>query len=186
MSDLDKLRIKVLDEKSDYALWRIRLNAICCSKGCDLALTTERAADVSDAAAVEKFNKQQKDASSIIVSSLNDAALRVVRSVIGKPVAMIEKLDNRFNSHTTASKISKMSELVSMHYCKVPSDMTMQIDKMAALLEQLRSMKATIDDSMAIGILLASIEVQELAPVVAAIKTLSENNVTWTELLNVS
>lgn len=41
------------------------------------------------------------------------------------------------------------------------------------------SMKASIDDSLSVGILLATSEVQELAPVVAATTTLAETDVSW-------
>lgn len=57
--------------------------------------------------------------------------------------------------------------------------MPKHFDKMAALLEKLRRMKETIDDSLAVGILLAPIEVKELAPVVVASKTLAEADITW-------
>lgn len=71
---------------------------------------------------------------------------------------MLEKLDGLFSLQTTASKISKMSELVSLHYRRLQADWPKNIDKMTELLERLRSMKATIHDSLAVGILLALIE----------------------------
>lgn len=55
-----------------------------------------------------------RQASNIIVSTLSDQALRVVRAVVGKPVMMLAELDQRYDPKSTATRISKMSELASM------------------------------------------------------------------------
>lgn len=55
--------------------------------------------------------------------------------------------------------------------------MSNNIEKMALSLEQLCMMSATIDVKLAVRILLASIKTEQLGPVVAAIKTLSEKDV---------
>lgn len=105
MSDEDRLRIRQLDNKSDYALWRIRVNAIIGAKG------------YNDAIAGDGENRPSDDtkllAKNIIVSTLSDQALRVVRSDIGKPIDMLAKLDARYDSKSTDTRINKMSELVS-------------------------------------------------------------------------
>lgn len=92
---------------------------------------------------------------------------------------MLEKLDARYDSHTTASKITKISEIVSLRFRGGSADISKHIDKLASLLEQLEAMKAKIDDALAIGILFTSIEVPELVEVIAAVKTLSEDNLKW-------
>ena len=176
MTDTEKVRLKVLDDKADYSLWKIRLEAVCSVKGCESALTSD---GPPEGVLTDQFEQHKKTASGIIVTALNDSALRVVRSVIGKPNQMLEKLNARFDSRTTSSKITRMVELVSLRYRGVRSDISKHIDKMASLLEQLRAMNAIIDDPLAVGILLASIDVEELGPVVAAIKTLSEESVKW-------
>ena len=121
----------------------------------------------------------RRQASNIIVSTLGDQALRVVRSVIAKPSVMLSKLDKRYDSKTTASRILRMTELVSMRYTNIRDDMSVHIDKMAGLVEQLRSMGTTMDDTLAIGILVSSIEVTELLAVTASIKTLAESDINW-------
>lgn len=172
MSDAEKLRIKQLDDRSDYGLWKIRVEAACSSKGVSDALQkSKERTNVSD--------DHKKTASGIIVAALSDPALRVVRSVIGNPVDMLEKLDARYDSRSTATKISKISELVSVRYTNVKHDITKHIDRMAALQEQLKSMEAIMDDAVQVGILIASIDVLELTPVTAAIKTLAEKDITW-------
>ena len=40
----------------------------------------------------------------------------MVKALRGKPTEMLEKLDARFDSKTTASKITKMVDLVSIRY----------------------------------------------------------------------
>lgn len=61
-----------------------------CSKSCGVALTAQRTDNISDAAAVRKFEIHQKDASSIIMSALKGTSLRVVRSVVGTPIEILE------------------------------------------------------------------------------------------------
>ena len=126
--------------------------------------------------------EQRQQASNIIVSALGDHALRVVRSVIGDPVQMMAKLDDRYDSKTIATRISKMSELVSLKYTSLRDDVGKHIDKLAGIIEQLRSMGTNFDDSLAIGILVASIEVPELGPATAAIKTLADKDVKWEDV----
>ena len=75
------------------------------------------------------------NASSIIVTVLNDAAFRVVRSVIGNPVQMLKKLDAWYDSKTTSSNIRRMVKLLSLKYRSVRFDISKHIDKMAAFLE---------------------------------------------------
>lgn len=72
-----------------------------------------------------------------------------------------------------------MSELVSLCFSSMKDDMAKHVGRMAAIVEQLRRMKTTLDDSLAIGILVASIQVPQLQPVTQSIKTLPEDSVTW-------
>ena len=194
MADHDKVRIKPLDASSDYSLWRIRVLAAISAKGLDCVFgkkkknctpTSEDSSTSSEGAQprrteyVKPTEEQCLQASNIIVSALGDHALRVVRSVIGDPSKMMVKLNDRYDSKTTASRISKMSELVSIRYTSLRDSIEKHIDRMAGLIETLRSMGSTFDDALAIGILVASIDVQELLPVVAAIKTLSDRDMKW-------
>lgn len=55
----------------------------------------------------EDHRRQESDT---IVSALNDQALRVVNPVIGNPQELLTKLDVRYGSNFTASKIAKVSE----------------------------------------------------------------------------
>ena len=142
MTDYDKVRIRPLVEKSDYSLWRLRVESAVDKKGLTAAFTQKEAPLYVDAVA---FESQKKQASGIIVKALGDHALRVVRTVKGKPVEMLEKLDGRYDSKTTASKISKMVELVSLRYTSPRFDITKHIEKMAAIVEQLAAMQESID-----------------------------------------
>lgn len=140
------------------------------------AFTPTTASNISD---TEKFGVVQKQVSRTIFSALGDQNFRVVRSVLGKPVEMLENFMLDTTQKSTASKITKMSELVSVRYTNPKADISKLIDFMPALLEQLKAMEAKMDDSLAVGILIVSIDVHDFKPVVAAIKTLSDAYATW-------
>lgn len=55
---------------------------------------------------------------------------------------------------------------------------------MFALIGQLRRMTTTFDDYLAISILVAPIEEEEIQPVTASIKTLAEGKLAWEEVTN--
>lgn len=42
MSDSNKIRIKELDDKSDYGLWKIRIQAYCSAKGVHTAFVNPK------------------------------------------------------------------------------------------------------------------------------------------------
>lgn len=179
MSETDKLRIKPLDDKSDYSLWRIRVEAACSAKGLDNVLLVEEPERDTAESDIATFKAHQMQASNIMVGALSDHPLRVVRTVIGKPYQMLAKLDARYDSKSTSSKISKMSDLVSMRYSTLKEDISKHIDRMRATTEQLANMGTIVQEPLAIGILVASIDVTALRPVTAAIKTLAERDLTW-------
>lgn len=89
--------------------------------------------------------------------------------MIGESKEKLEKLDARYDLHTTAPKITEMSGLVSVRYRDAQANLSKHIDRFATLLEQLWGMQASIDDTLAVGIILASGDVHELSPVIAAI-----------------
>ena len=176
MTETDKVRIRPLDDKSDYALWRLRVESACDDRGLTAAFNQKEAPAGTDGS---KFAQECLKVSGIIVAALGDSALRLVKSVRGKPTEMLEKLDARFDSKTTASKITKMVDLVSIRYTNPRSDITKHIDRMGSIVEQLQAMQASMDESLKVGILIASIEVPEMRAVVAAIKTLADQDVKW-------
>ena len=181
MTDMDKLRIKPLTEDSDYDLWKIRIHAILRAQGLSDVFNQDEASESSTAQDHDgRTNEQHRQkASAIIVTALGDRPLRVVRNVIGDPAQMMTKLDERYNSKSIAAKISKMAELVSAHYTDRQEDISAHIDRMAGLVDQIKGMNLPIDETMSIGILIASIKVSKLAPVVAAIKTIPDKDMKW-------
>lgn len=191
-TDLEKIRIKALTDESDYGLWKIRIEEALSGLGLEEVLERDisegdstSAATSSDAAGASpsprnsERNKMRRKASAIITSALSDNALRVVRSVCGNPYKMMTKLDERYDSKTMASKISRMSDLLSLQYTSPSKDISKHVDRLAGLLDQVRAMKTSIDDTFAIGILVASIKAPALGPTIAAIKTVSGNELTW-------
>lgn len=178
MTNMDKLKIKQLVDESDYDLWVIRVKAILRAQGLSEFVDASPASEMS-AAGTNSDSQRREKASAIIVTSLGDKALRVVCNVTSDPALMLSKLDERYNSKTIAAKISKMAELVSLHYEDRSKDIAVHIDRLAGLIDHLHGMSLPMDDTMAIGILIASIKVQKLAPVVAAIKTIPDKDMKW-------
>lgn len=118
----------------------------------------------------------------LIVTSLSDQGLRVVRSVTGTPTAMLHRVYSRYDSRSTASKISNMSDMINTRYSSHQDYISAHCDNMAGLIEQIRSMGTAFYDSLAIGILVYSIEVAELFPVIASINTLSDDKHNWEDV----
>lgn len=113
MADTEKQRIKPFDEHGDYGLWRIRVEAACDAKELYEVLNNEENPHEEEAQKA-KFIADQKKASNIIVLALSDKPLRVIRSNIGNPNKMLQRLDERYDSKSTASRVAKMSELCSI------------------------------------------------------------------------
>lgn len=122
------------------------------------------------------FTKRKQQASNIIVNALRDLALRIVRAITGNPKDMLIKLDARYDSKSTASKISRMSELVSDRYKSLREDVAKHIDRLSGIIVQLRLMDTNLEDSVAVEILIWSIQVPELASETASIKKISERD----------
>lgn len=78
-----------------------------------------------------------RKASDIIVSALSKEPFRIVKSHIEKPCSMIKKLNERSDSKYAASRISKMTELISLRYGTFSEDIGGHIDKMAGIFGQL-------------------------------------------------
>lgn len=73
-------------------------------------------------------------------------------------------------------KDSEMVDLVSLRYTNPRTDITKNRDRMAAIAGQLKAMKDNMDESLSVGILIASNEVPEMRLVVEAIKTLPDDD----------
>lgn len=84
MPDPDKARIRPLKEKSDYSLWRLRVVPAISLKGLKIVFKIAR-----DLKEVPKTEDPKEKASNIIITSLGNHALRVVRSVTGESREML-------------------------------------------------------------------------------------------------
>lgn len=109
----DKNKVPFLDDKSDYRLWRVRVDALCDSEHLGECLSKENPFDK----ATEEYSKTEgldKKSSNITVRSLINRMLRVKMQNIYKPCQMLRKLDELYDSKSTSTKTSKMTELVTM------------------------------------------------------------------------
>lgn len=89
---------------------------------------------------------------------------------------MLAKLDLRYDSKSSAAKIAKRGELVSVRYTSAQNDMIKHVCSLAGLVEQLAKGGPPLDSTLAVRILEASIHVDKLMPVTAFIKTLAEKD----------
>lgn len=92
---------------------------------------------------------------------------------------MLHKPDSRYDSITVASRIETMSELIGKKYSSLRESMSVHVDTTAALIKQLLSMATTFDHTLAVGMLVSSVDVSELAPVSAYIKKLIADSLSW-------
>lgn len=66
-----------------------------------------------------------------------------------------------------------------MKYTSVKDDILKHVDRVAGLIAPLRHMRNNFDESLAIGILVASVQAQPLLSVTEAIRTVSEKDIKW-------
>lgn len=118
MSDYpDNLRIRPLEDKRDYRLWNLRVLAAIYAK---ILLETFFPSTDRD---VSNNQDDFRAGRNLMLSVLNDQALRLVRDVIGSPFEIVNNLDKRYASKTTDSRMAKISELVSTRYYYHNEDM---------------------------------------------------------------
>lgn len=86
------------------------------------------------------------------------------------------KLDEQYDSKSTPNRTLKIFELMSIKYTSICEDISQQIAHLAGILVQLQGMCfcSKRDDTLSVSILVASIQVSELGPETAAIRTLAE------------
>lgn len=92
------------------------------------------------------------------------------------------KLDARYDSKSTTSKIPKMSGDVLLWYSYHRSDNSKCIDKIVILIELLFAMSTTLDKTLTIGILAASISITKLHPISTATNTPPESKLPWIDV----
>lgn len=180
-SEPAKALIEQLDDEQDYGLWYLRVEAVCNAKGLNEVLTNEPN-PYTEEEPKAKFLENQKKASGIIVSALSNPALRIVRSDSNNPFLMLQKLAERYDSKTAASRIAKMTELITLRYDNILKDMGEHVDKMAGILEKLEGMDTSLPEEFSIALLISSIAVPELIPMTAALKKLSDDDAKWDDV----
>ena len=85
------MTIKPLTETFDYSLWKVRVEAACEERGCEEALDDSFESDTCD-----EMKKDRQKASGVIVRALFDTPLRIVQSVRGSLVEILDKMDARY------------------------------------------------------------------------------------------
>lgn len=92
---------------------------------------------------------------------------------------MMKKCDARYDSKSTTTLVSKMLEPRSITYTGIRDDISKHIDRLDGLLKQLQEIGAKLDETLEIGILVASSKVTKRTPVTEAIRKLAESDLKW-------
>lgn len=77
----------------------------------------------------------------------------------------MEKLESRYDSTSTAARIAKHFGLVSTRCSSILADISTNVDRMAALSEQLRNIGTKYYETFASCMFATFIEVSDLSPV---------------------
>lgn len=193
MPDTDRNYIYPLDNKSYCALWMLRVVAAIRSNRLKETIKLAEAnpskmSSISEApsgrADTTVLEDKQEQASNIIIHRLGDNALRIVWAVTGKPREMMDKLDKRYDSWWTATRIFTKAELAIVKDSTKWDDVSKPIDHLAAVIKNLRTMGAVFDGVLAIGILVASLDISDLALVTAVVKILGDKDLSWEDSSN--
>lgn len=110
--------------------------------------------------------------------------LRVVLPEVGHPYQMLKRLDERYDSWSTSTKIAKMTEFISLRYPSMRRDISFHIDQMSELIDRMRSKGTQLPEEPTVSLLMASVEAPELSSVTAAIKTLADEKLEWEAVAN--
>lgn len=95
---------------------------------------------------------------------------------------MATKIDNHYDSKSSASRIAQMSELVSTWYNSLNENISAHVDQLDGLVKQLKGIDTTLEEDLAMGMLVTSIHMAELLQVTQSIKTLSKCHINWEDI----
>jgi gag-polypeptide of LTR copia-type len=176
---------------SDFGLWLCRLEAVLEDKGIAYTIEPEKFPLRSSLTGVElsfatslaesaEFSAGRKKAAAIIINGLGDKPLRVVVSHRREPALMILKLNERYASSTLSTRMSLISELYTLSYVR-NKDMGEYVGTYTSLLNRLAAMNAPIPDALAVIMFLSSLQ-GHFEATVAAIRSISDDNLTWDDV----
>lgn len=115
------------------------------------------------------FEPKRTKALNLIVSSVTNRVLRIALPDIGSPHHILKKLDELYDSKSAVTKISKITELLSMKYSSIKKYISLHIDKNSSLIDQLKSVGTDLPNELAASFPIAYIEASKLNAVTAAI-----------------
>ncbi len=157
----------------DYNLWRVRSEATL--RGKQFWIPLERG--TADESIHEKVT-------SILVCALDDSALRVCRSQIGKPMDMLKTLDSWLASKRASARIAVLTAIYSKRYHgNMP--MSKYKDEFDQLFSQLETMgdEAKVPESHKAPLLLASLGTNsKMENTAAPLRLTKIEDLTWTSV----
>ena len=115
----------------------------------------------------------------MLVNALGDRPLRAVQKSKNNPAEMWKRLHDRYATKSSASRIQLQTELHAKKL-RPQEELTDFIDGFESLFTLLASMDHAIEEDMQVAMLLASLSSEkDYEHVVAALKTLPQEKLTW-------
>lgn len=127
----------------------------------------------------KETEKKQRMAKSIIVMTPSDAPLQIAHIVKGDPVKMLVKLQDCYDSRTAASKITRMTDIITNLYTSLNLEIGKHTDQVVSGIEYFNGMNISLHESFAVALLAIFIDVTALRPALTEIKTLAEEDLKW-------
>ena len=178
------VKLEMFNGKTDdFSLWATRMEAILEAKDLMGIISGEEVKpDASNIVQVTLYHKRVRKVRAFLINSLGDRPLRAVQSSKDDPQAMWKKLHDRYATSSSASRIQIQTAL---HTKKIKAGETMAdfIDGFESLFTRLASMNSEVKEDMQVAILLAALSSEkEYENVIAALKTLPQEALTWDDV----
>ena len=182
-SNVEKITLPKFNDgpTDEFSVWLARAtSALAAIQALGIADGTEQPpADNADAAIIADFKSRKCKAIHLLVNSLGDRVLKSLLRHIKDPHVMFTKLQTRYASKTTSTKMSLLSEALQLKL-STGSKITDHIAALELAFTKLTAAGHDVPELSQVCILLNSVSaVPEFEATVAAIKTMSENSTTW-------
>ena len=111
--------------KDDFVLWKLRIQTELEDNNClKIVLGTKPApTEEHGVLAMEMYGKRKKKAMSILIKGLGDKPLKAIQRYAADPAATWTKLQERYASKSTSTRMMLLNELFNLKYSpSVPMD----------------------------------------------------------------
>ena len=164
-----------------FSLWSLRFEALLESKDLLGVVTTDPLSDTTFADLDADIRAKLLKAKLLLVQSLGDKPLRTVASERKNVFQMYQKLNERYASQNTATRVQLQTELYQNSFSKNQA-MSEYVDEFESVFAQLEAMESPVPESMQIAILFASFSStaeSSYGAIITALQTLGDDDLSW-------